>query len=292
MDIELLRTFLEVGRVRHFGKAAAGLCVTQAAVSARIRSLEEALGVSLFVRSRNNIHLTPAGLRLKEHAETVCNAWVRALQQTALQPDFSAGLAIGATWDLWDILLNDWLVSVRQRMPDIALQVEASSADALIRKLIDGVLDVAFVFEPPRVADLEIEQVAGIRLVLLSTQRGQTVMEALGMGYIMVDWGTGFSQRHARFFPDLPGVPLRMSPGTLAMRHLLCEQGSAYLAEQVLSMPDGKDRFFKVEDAPVIERKAYAVYRPDPDREAVIHDALALLKRLPPDKILQPQAGR
>ncbi len=39
MDIELLRTFLEVVRTRHFGKAAAELCVTQSAVSARIRQL-------------------------------------------------------------------------------------------------------------------------------------------------------------------------------------------------------------------------------------------------------------
>ncbi len=279
MDIELLRTFLEVGRVGHFGKAATGLCVTQAAVSARIRALEETLGVPLFVRSRNNIHMTPAGLRLKVHAETVCSAWTRAMQETALQPDYSAGLAIGAMWDLWDIFLHDWLVSVRRELPDIALQVEAGNADALIGKLTDGALDVVFVFEPPRVSELEIEQVAGIRLVLLSTQVGQTTGEALGPGYILVDWGTGFSRRHARYFPDMPAAPLRMSLGTLAMRHLLQADGSAYLAEQILQTEAGRKRLFRVEDAPVIERKAYAVYRPDPDRECIIGPALALLRQ-------------
>ncbi|WP_082881977.1 LysR family transcriptional regulator [Oleiphilus sp. HI0043] len=39
MDIELLRTFLEVKNTRHFGKAAEHLYLTQAAVSARIKQL-------------------------------------------------------------------------------------------------------------------------------------------------------------------------------------------------------------------------------------------------------------
>ena len=61
MDIELLRTFLAVVRTRHFGRAADELCVTQSAVSARIRQLEKTLGKPLFSRIRNNIQLTPEG---------------------------------------------------------------------------------------------------------------------------------------------------------------------------------------------------------------------------------------
>ena len=41
MDIDLLRTFLEVYRTRHFGRTAENLYLTQSAVSARIRLLEE-----------------------------------------------------------------------------------------------------------------------------------------------------------------------------------------------------------------------------------------------------------
>ena len=71
MDIELLRTFIEVRKTRHFGKAAENLYLTQAAVSARIRQLEQLLGVKLFIRSRNNIQLTSEGERLVSHAQTV-----------------------------------------------------------------------------------------------------------------------------------------------------------------------------------------------------------------------------
>ena len=41
MDVKVFKTFLEVANTRHFGRAADNLFITQAAVSARIKQLEE-----------------------------------------------------------------------------------------------------------------------------------------------------------------------------------------------------------------------------------------------------------
>lgn len=73
MDTELLKTFPEVSRTRHFGRAAEALYLTQSAVSFRIRQLENQLGVNLFTRHRNNIRLTTAGEKLLPYAETLMN---------------------------------------------------------------------------------------------------------------------------------------------------------------------------------------------------------------------------
>lgn len=85
MDTELLKTFLEVQKTRHFGKAAENLYVTQSAVSFRIRQLEQSLGVALFTRFRNNIQLTNAGELLLPHAHAVIQAMIAAKQQLLLQ---------------------------------------------------------------------------------------------------------------------------------------------------------------------------------------------------------------
>jgi len=188
MDIESLRTFLEVVRTRHFGKAAEELCVTQSAVSARIRQLEQTLGAPLFTRQRNNIQLTPEGQQLRKHAETIVHVWIRARQETGMTAEFGRGLAVGAMWDLWETLLRDWLAALRRDMPDTALQVEAGTADLLIRKLVEGVIDLAVLFEPPRLPELELRELGHINLVLASTQRGQMLDQAFASGYIMVDW--------------------------------------------------------------------------------------------------------
>ena len=77
MDIDALKTFVEVNRTRHFGQAAKNLYVTQSTVSARIRMLENRVGVPLFVRERNNIQLTAAGLKLLRYAENILTSWLK-----------------------------------------------------------------------------------------------------------------------------------------------------------------------------------------------------------------------
>ncbi|MEF9605994.1 LysR family transcriptional regulator, partial [Paracoccus sp. PXZ] len=63
MDINQARTFLEVVHSGSFVAAADRLNVTQTAVSARIRTLEESLGRRLFIRNKAGARLTPAGER-------------------------------------------------------------------------------------------------------------------------------------------------------------------------------------------------------------------------------------
>lgn len=282
MDIELLRTFLEVSRLRHFGRAGELLHITQSAVSVRIRQLEENLGVPLLTRDRNNIQLTPAGQRLRLHAETIVNTWVRARQETGLGPDYSNTLAVGAVPDLWDIFLNDWLTVTREALPDSVLQIESHASETLTRRLLDKLLDLVISFDPPQLPDLEIREVASIKLVMVSTRKGQDAGAALATDYIMVDWGPLFALSHARHFPEAPAPAIRMSQGALAFNYLLHHHGAAYLAEQALHTPAGKRRLHRVGQAPVLDRTAYATYRPDPDRTAVMHTALALLKGEPP----------
>jgi DNA-binding transcriptional LysR family regulator len=73
--------------------------------------------------------------------------------------------------DLWTTLLADWLPTLRDKMPDTALQVETGTTDTLIRKLLDSVIDLAILFEPPQVPALELRELAVINLVLASTAR-------------------------------------------------------------------------------------------------------------------------
>lgn len=96
MDTDLLKTFIEVNRTRHFGRAADNLFVTPSAVSARIRLLEEQLGVRLFVRERNKLRPTPSGERLLGHARQLLATWERARQDVALGAQQADELALGA----------------------------------------------------------------------------------------------------------------------------------------------------------------------------------------------------
>lgn len=277
MDIELLRTYLALVRTRHFGRTADELCVTQSAVSARIRQLEKTLGLRLFSRVRNNIQLTPEGRQLQKHAETIVHAWARARQETGLGEEFTGGLAIGAMRDLWEILLADSLARLRTALPETALQIETGARDLLIRRLTDGVIDLALLFETPQIAGLEIRERGIISLVLAATRQGLTVEQAFDTGYIMVDWGEAFALEHARLFPDMPPPVLRVNHGDMARRYLLQAGGSACLPEQMLAAGNDGRYLYRVSQSPVIDRPVFAVYRSGSDRSDLIRRALELL---------------
>jgi DNA-binding transcriptional LysR family regulator len=277
MDIDLLRTFLEVYRTRHFGRTAENLYLTQSAVSARIRLLEETLGAPLFTRARNDIQLTPAGTRMLKYAEAILNAWNRARQDAALGEEDKVSLAIGASYSLWDILLQDWMHRLYADMPRVALQAEAHGPEMLIRKLHDHALDVAFMFEPPQMAELEAREFASIRLVMVADRPQLSAREAVGHGYIMTDWGTSFAIAHARHFPDMPPPAVRMGLGRMALGFLLHNGGATYLAEQTISEHLATGRLHRVDDAPVIDRQVYVVYPLASERKALLDQALGLL---------------
>ena len=97
MNTDLLRTFLEVAKTRHFGHAAENLYLTQSAVSSRIKQLEITLGVALFTRQRNNILLTHSGDRLLPHAENLLAAWQIAMQEVGAPSNQSMQLNLGGT---------------------------------------------------------------------------------------------------------------------------------------------------------------------------------------------------
>jgi DNA-binding transcriptional LysR family regulator len=140
MDIELLRTFLEVKNTRHFGKAAENLYLTQAAVSARVKQLENIIGAPLFTRFRNNLQLTVTGERLINHAETILIAWERARQDVALKKKQKHVIALGATTGLWDLLFQDTLHKVHKNFPDLALRAESHGPDTLVRHLMEPLI--------------------------------------------------------------------------------------------------------------------------------------------------------
>jgi len=279
MDIEILRTFLEVARARHFGRAAEGLCITQSAVSARIRLLEEQVGLPLFDRARNNIQLTAAGARLVPHAEGIINRWIRVRQQIAVEENGSTLISVSGVASLWDHLLSAWLDEVTTQRSKISLVVDSHTSDTQIRRLMDQTLDLAFTWETPSIASLSVQEVARVRLLLVSTVKGQRAQQAVSDHYVLVDWGPAFSATHAELFPGMPPPALRAGLGRIAHNFIMTHGGAAYLAEATISQDLKNKRLFPVVDARHIDRRVYAVYRQDNEHAKAIQGLLTFFKR-------------
>lgn len=273
MEIELLRTFLEVNRTRHFGQAAAAMFLTQAAVSARIKALEEMLGVKLFIRDRRDIKLTPEGNRLISRADRLISEW-RKVRQEISAGGASRQLSVGGSLRLWDIILQQWLVRMRAAMPQLALIAESHTPDLLTRKLLDGVLDLGFMLEPPQLELLQIRDIGGLSLRLVSSAAQTDLESALGDGYLMVDWGLTHTLQHRRLFPDAPEPQTRLASGSLTLHYLLVLGGAAYLPDSVVQPYIDEGRLHRVDAAPQIDHRIHAVYPVRSGRLELINNVL------------------
>lgn len=284
MDIDLLRTFLEVQRSRHFGRASKTLFVTQSAVSSRIRLLEEMVGARLFDRTRNDIRLTPAGKQLLKTTETILHLWEETRNSITLAGEDQQLLVVGGITSLWDVFLHDWVATLCGRMPDLALRCEHHSGAGLVQGLMARTIDVGFLFDPPQTAELEVREITPVNLVMVATRPGLTPREALADRYIMVDWGLSFAVEHARWYPELPPPKLHVDRGRMALDLLTggCG-GAAYLPDIMIGGLLATGTLFPVEEAPAFNRLAYAAYSGKRDIRDLVEESLEhLATEIPP----------
>lgn len=276
MDIELLKTFLEVRQTRHFGRAAENLYLTQAAVSARVRQLEDHLGVQLFIRIRNNIQLTPEGERLVPHAEAMLVAWSRARHDVALKLDHTHQINIGTTPGLWHYALQGKLPVLQAAQPGLALRADSHSGEELLRLLLDKTLDMVCLYEAPSVPELECRSLGKLKLVLMSSIPGASLKTTFQRHYVYVDWGSSFAMFHDTKFGDAPPAVLHTNMAYIAESYLREHPASAYLPEALLAQQTDAS-IAPVKGAPSFSRNVYAVYRRNADRRDVLEEILPVL---------------
>src|SRR5210317_533657 len=141
MNIESMRAFLEIASTGSFQNAAERLNITQSAVSARIKGLEERLNRILFTRRRSGIELTAAGIRLLRHAQSCVQSWERAQQEIASPPGIENLFSLGLQINLWDRLAIAWCDWMEQQTPQISTRIVCDYSEKLVGQVRDGALD-------------------------------------------------------------------------------------------------------------------------------------------------------
>lgn len=258
MDIATARTFLEVVKTGSFVAAAANLNLTQTAVSARIRVLEEQLDRPLFVRNKAGARLTAAGQQFHRFATTLVQVWADAQRAVALPPGRDQAVTIGAELSLWSPLLRHWLLWMRKESPSVAISTRIDSAERLIEQVQEGSLDVAIVYGSPRRPGLITELLFEERLVLVRTTPLANVLEPADM--VEVYWGDDFAASYRAAFPDGPKPVVSISYGPLALEYILAVGGSGYFREGFVRPYLDEGRLAHVSDTPEFSYSASFVH--------------------------------
>lgn len=279
MDIDRARTFLEIVHYGSFLRAADRLHVTQTTVSARIRTLEEELGRQLFVRNRNGAQLTPAGKEFERFAQSFVQIWERARHQLAIPAGRTSVVALGGELSLWNPLLLDWLVWMKQSKPEIAIHAHVGVPDQLVDQLRTGVLDIAVLYAPKLLPGFKVELLEEEQLVLVRTRRSDGTSGKTD-NYVYVDWGPQFAAQHdprSNAFGE-PGLLVGLGP--LGLSYILRAGGMGYFRKGAVAAHIEAGELEIVDGAPEFTYPAYAVYPEASEARTDVQEALRGLKQV------------
>lgn len=147
--IRELKTFVAVCELDSFAATARQTNLTQSAISAQMKALEKALGLSLFTRSARAVTLNPQGLRVLPIAKEILALY--ATMQLPSDTDIASyygQLKIGAISSVQVGLLPEALKAINVLAPFMQTEIIPGRSIELIERLEEGDIDAAIIVQP------------------------------------------------------------------------------------------------------------------------------------------------
>ena len=180
MDLYQLKTFVAVAREGSITRASELLHLSQPAVSAHIKAMEDALGLSLFERIPRGMSLTREGERLLARAEQTLAAHRELLDEaTRIKGRVTGKLRLGAGSNSNNEAIGRLLTTLSERCPEVEVALRHGSSVDILAGLRNGSLDAGFYNEAgepdPELVTIEVSHFT----IWLVGPPGLAVAEAL-----------------------------------------------------------------------------------------------------------------
>lgn len=145
MDILKLRSFVMVARLGHLTRAAERLFLTQPAVTAHIKAIEQELGITLFDRSPGKITLTRHGELLLPEAEHVLSVFQGfSAKARQIKGEVSGNVQIATVDDSDFLRLGELLYGLRTSLPLLQFKTRLVLADDVVDGIMNDTFDAGF----------------------------------------------------------------------------------------------------------------------------------------------------
>jgi len=289
MEIDQIETFLAVGTYGGFHRAAAALRISQPAVSARIRALEDSLGVKLFARVGGSLSVSAAGKALRPHAEQLLRDVSRARQAVhELQPSSGGTLSVAAALSVCTYFLPDVMKDYQAANPKVMVSLRSGTSVQVLKMVLDGEAEVG-VARSLNHPEVETITLRDDPLILVghpkhpAAQRRRARLEDVEtMPLIFFDRGSSdwtLTQSLFRRVGQLPNTVLEVETIEAAKRMVERKLGLSFLPQiaVVHELRKGKLVAVEITNAEALRRNLDVIY---PRHRALTRDAQKLLELL------------
>ncbi|EGO62888.1 LysR family transcriptional regulator [Acetonema longum] len=201
MEIELLRTLLILAQTKNFSKTAELQHIVQSTVTTRVRELEKDVGEQLFLRSKQKVELTEAGAVFLPYAERMLRLYEEGKFKAKSTTSFEGRLVVGSVDSIWRNILFPVLQEYLVRYPRISFKATTGHSLDVLQRLVDGVIDIALVYQPPRLSRFKVYACHEEDFVLvvhpqhpLACHAEVSVSELSQMNLLYHNWSGAFTQ--------------------------------------------------------------------------------------------------
>ncbi len=285
MHIINLRTFITVSRVGGFHTAAERLNITQAAVSARIKALEDQLGHRLFDRGRQGAVLTTDGRELLPYVENILHTWDHAKNMLGAPVTRLVPMRIGTQFSIWAQLLLDWAGWITSALPETELHLDFDFSKDMFIAVQRGELDIAITYASTPVSDMCTLSMPDESLVLAARQPASLNDERMPP-YVRLDWGPQFVSQVSRIEGRLRSSRLNIGNGEQGLRYILEHDVCGYFPLRILRPLLQQNRLFRVKRAPRFKITGHIVYNEDNPNRIFVERAVEGLRGVRTDNLL------
>jgi DNA-binding transcriptional LysR family regulator len=172
MEFRYLRSFLAIAEELHFGRAAQRLHLAQPSLSQQLQRLERDVGVELVRRSSHQVRLTPAGEVFRDEAKKLLDHMDRAVAAAHAVATGRAGtLNIGFNFPAGQDVLPAALAHLNSEHPRVQTQLWERRTGPQVEGVLDGELDVAFVYGSPASPQLRSKELMTVPIVAVVGER-------------------------------------------------------------------------------------------------------------------------
>ncbi len=148
MDLRALHYFVVVAEELNITRAAVRLNMSQPPLSGQIKSLEEELGVQLFIRGKRHLTITDAGAHLYRRARQILELSDQTRQELQSVEGLSGGLNISLVEGRAPFLLARWMAGFRMEYANVSFRLWNGSGDEVMERLHRGLADLALMAMP------------------------------------------------------------------------------------------------------------------------------------------------
>ena len=158
-SLRQLGYFVALAKELNFTRAAQACFVGQSTLSAGLKELEDALGIHLVERDRQNVSITPIGLEVLERAKLILAASEDLVEYAgATGKPMTATIRLGVIPTIAPFLLPVVLPEVRKRFPDLKITLREDLTGNLLSRLAEHKLDFALIALPYDVSGLLVQE--------------------------------------------------------------------------------------------------------------------------------------